>query len=120
MSKLRLLHDQILVKLDPETDKIAGGLLVKPDAAFETLLRTGEVLAMGPGAEAKRHGLPTGKRIPIDLEVGEGVLFNRFIASDTKTAQMMHRQHILDKDEALIRPSDVILAYDRADAPEFV
>jgi co-chaperonin GroES (HSP10) len=119
MPKLRLLGDYVLVRMDPDTDKVAGGVLYKPDAAFETLLRTGEVLALGPGKEAKRNGMPTGKRLPIDLKIGDGVVFNRFIASNTKTAEAMHRQHVLDENEALIRPNDVLLVFDREEAPRF-
>jgi co-chaperonin GroES (HSP10) len=117
--RLRLLGDNILVKMDPDADKVAGGLLFKPEEAYETILRTGEVIAVGPGRHAKRGERDLGTRIPLGVEVGEGVVFNRFIASNTKTAEALH-QFVLEKSEALIRPNDILLAYDRKNPISFI
>lgn len=116
--ELRLLGDNILVRMDPDTDKVLGGLLFKPEDAYETIMRTGEVISVGPGRWATDGDTPLDKRIPIGVEVGEGVVFNRFIASHTKTAEQLH-QFVLEKDEAIIAPRDILLVYDRKNAPSF-
>lgn len=116
--KLRLMGDNILVRMDAESNRTASGVLFKPDDALETILRTGEVIAVGPGKFAKRGDQDLNTRVPICVEVGEGVVFNRFVATHTKTAEALH-QFALDKDEALIKPSDILLVYDRKEPINF-
>jgi len=107
---LRLMNDWILVRMDPDSLEVAHGLLIRPEKAYDTILRTGEVMQVGPGPMAKNTaGECLGSRIPLGVEVGEGVVFNRVIASLTKTAEALH-QHVLEKDEALIRPNDILLS----------
>jgi len=111
--RLRLMNDRILLRLDPESNKVASGLLFKPDDAHESILRTGEVIDVGPGRWADKGD----QRIPVGVEIGEGVLFIKFVATSTKTAESL--QAHLAKDEALITPNDVLLVYDRKDPPRF-
>jgi len=110
--KLRLMGDNILIRLDPESEKSSSGIIIKPGEAMETILRTGEIIAVGPGKHAKDKDRDLDKRVPMVVEVGEGVVINRFIASNTKTAEALH-QFILDNDEALIKAGDILLVYDR-------
>lgn len=112
--KLRLLHDFILIKLDPDTQKV--GRIWKPDGAYDHVLRTGEVVDIGPGRWAEKKGMALNKRCPVDLEVGEGVVFVRFVADGTRTARAI--QYHIGEGYALLMPSDVLLAYDRSDPPE--
>lgn len=116
--ELRLLGDKILVRMDPEDNTVAGGLLYKPDDAYETIMRTGEVVSVGPGRWASDGDVPLNKRCPVGVEVGDGVVFNRFIATHTKTAQTLH-QYLLKDEEALIGPKDVLLVYDRKNPVKF-
>lgn len=111
--RLRPCGNNILVKMDPDSEKTAGGLLIKPDGALDSILRTGEVIGVGPGAVSPK----TGKNVPTGVELGEGVVFNRFIAANTKTAEALH-QFALSKDEAFIKPADVLLVFDRKDPPK--
>lgn len=111
--RLRLMGDRILLRMDPESNKVASGLLFKPDDAHETILRTGEVIDVGPGRWAEKEN----KRIPVGVEIGEGVVFVKFVATSTKTAESL--QAHLSKDEALITPNDILLVYDRKDPPRF-
>jgi hypothetical protein len=46
------------------------------------------------------------------------VVFNRFIASNTKSAEALH-QFALDADEALIKAGDILLVYDRKEPINF-
>lgn len=112
--RLRLMGDNILIRLDPESEKTSSGIIVRPNEALETILRTGEVIAVGPGKWAEDKGIYLDNRVPMVVEVGEGVVINRFIASNTKTAETLH-QFILDEDEALIKAGDIMLVYDRRD-----
>jgi len=110
--RLRLMGDNILIRLDTESEKTSSGIIFRPNEAMETILRTGEVISVGPGRWAKNKDIDLDMRIPMVVEVGEGVIINRFIASNTKTAETLH-QFILDEDEALIKASDILLVYDR-------
>jgi len=116
--RLRLMNDWILVKMDPDSKKTLSGTLFKPDEAYETAMRTGRVIDVGPGPMAKQHGQCLGFRVPTGLEPGDGVLFNRIIASRTKTAEALH-QAILEEDECLIRPADILIVFDHNDPPRF-
>lgn len=111
--RLRLMGDRILVRVDPESDMVASGLLFKPDDAHETIIQTGEVLDVGPGRWAERKN----ERIPVGVEPGEGVVFIKFVATNTKTAQAL--QAHLNDNEALLTPNDVLLVYDRREGLKF-
>jgi co-chaperonin GroES (HSP10) len=118
-SRLRLMNDWILVKMDPDSDKTLSGSLFRPENAYETALCTGEVKAVGPGPLARKNeDVYLDKRIPVGVEPGEGVVFNRVVAKLTKTAESLH-QFVLEEDEALLRPNDIMLVYDRKEKPRF-
>lgn len=108
---MRVLNDWIHIKLDPDEEKV--GTLYKPQGAYDHILRTAEVLQVGPGKRCK----DVDRREPMGVEPGEGVVFIRFVADSTKTAQSI--QATLGEDEALIRVGDVMLVYDRKDPPRF-
>ena len=109
---LRLMGDNILVRLDPDSEKTSSGIIIRPKDAMETIMRTGVVIGVGPGRYAKKGDHDLDRRLPMMVEVGEGVILNRFIASNTKTAEAL-QQCVLDGDEALIKASDILLVYDR-------
>ncbi|MFG6370844.1 co-chaperone GroES [Turicimonas muris] len=74
---IRPLHDRVIVKrVEPET-RTASGLYI-PDAAGEKPDQ-GEVLAVGPG---KRDD--AGKLIPMDVKVGDRVLFGKYSGQAVK------------------------------------
>ena len=74
---IRPLHDRVIVKrVEPET-RTASGLYI-PDAAGEKPDQ-GEVLAVGPG---KRDD--AGKLIPMDVKVGDRVLFGKYSGQTVK------------------------------------
>jgi chaperonin GroES len=73
--KFRPLHDRVVVeRIDPEA-KSAGGIII-PDAAQEKPSQ-GEIIAVGPGGRDE-----SGKLIPIDLKVGDRVLFGKWCGSE--------------------------------------
>jgi chaperonin GroES len=70
------LHDRILIKRIEARETVRGGIIL-PDTAKEKS-QEGEVVAIGPG---KFH---EGKRTPLDVAVGDHVLFGKYSGTDIK------------------------------------
>jgi chaperonin GroES len=88
----RPLHDRVVGKRIEAEEKTAGGIII-PDTAKEKP-QQGEVVAVGPGGRDE-----TGKLIPIDLQIGDRVLFGKWSGTEVK----------LDGEEYLImKESDVM------------
>jgi chaperonin GroES len=78
MSKrFRPLHDRVVVKRVIADQKTTGGIII-PDTAQEKPSE-GEILAVGPGGRDE-----AGKLIPIDLKVGDKVLFGKWSGTEVK------------------------------------
>jgi chaperonin GroES len=90
--KIRPLYDRIVVKRIETQEQKVGGLYI-PDSAKEKP-QEGEVVAVGKG---KR--LEDGKVVPLDVQVGDRILFGKYSGSDIK----------LDNDEFLIMREDEVL-----------
>jgi chaperonin GroES len=75
--KFRPLHDRVVVKRIDAEEKTAGGIII-PDTAKEKPSQ-GEVIAVGPGGRDE-----AGKLIPIDLKVGDRVLFGKWSGTEVK------------------------------------
>jgi chaperonin GroES len=74
---LRPLQDRIIVKRLEEENVTAGGILI-PDTAKEKPQR-GEIVAVGKGKTAD-----DGKLIPMDVKVGDKVLFGKYAGTEIK------------------------------------
>ena len=98
--KFRPLHDRVLVRRIQADEKTAGGIII-PDTAKEKPSQ-GEVIAVGPGGRDD-----TGKLIPIDIKVGDRVLFGKWSGTEVK----------IDGEELLImKESDVLGVVEDADS----
>jgi chaperonin GroES len=75
--KLRPLQDRILVKRVEEETKTAGGLFI-PETAKEKPQR-GEIVAAGNGKKTE-----DGKVLPLDVKVGDIVLFGKYAGTEVK------------------------------------
>jgi chaperonin GroES len=75
--KFRPLHDRVVVKRVDAEEKTAGGIII-PDTAKEKPSQ-GEVIAVGPGGRDE-----SGKLIPIDIQVGDRVLFGKWSGTEVK------------------------------------
>src|SRR5215813_134140 len=75
--KFRPLHDRVVVKRIDAEEKTAGGIII-PDTAKEKPSQ-GEIIAVGPGGRDEN-----GKLIPIDLKVGDRVLFGKWSGTEVK------------------------------------
>jgi len=75
---IRPLYDRIVVKrIEAEAEKTSGGLYI-PDSAKEKP-QEAEVVAAGKG---KR--LEDGKVVPLDVQVGDRILFGKYSGSEIK------------------------------------
>ncbi len=94
--KLRPLHDRVVVKRVAEEKTSPGGIVI-PDSAAEKPVK-GEVLAVGAGKV-----LDDGKRLPMDVKVGETIMFGKYSGTEVK----------LDGDELVVmRESDIMAVLD--------
>lgn len=89
--KVKPLHDRVLVERLEQEEKTAGGIII-PDTAKEKP-QQGKVLAVGTGAH---HD---GKVIPLDVKVGDVVLFAKWGGTEVK---------IDGKDLLVMKESDLI------------
>jgi chaperonin GroES len=74
---VRPLHDRILVRRMAEEEKTAGVIII-PDTAKEKPQR-GEVVATGKGRITE-----DGKTLPLEVKVGDKVLFNKYSGTELK------------------------------------
>ena len=70
------LHDRVVVRRLEEKETAKGGVII-PDTAKEKP-QEGEVMAVGAGK------LEKGKRIPLDVKVGDRILFGKYTGSEIK------------------------------------
>jgi chaperonin GroES len=90
--KFRPLHDRVVVKRIEAEEKTKGGIII-PDTAKEKP-QEGEVVAVGPGGRDD-----AGKLIPLDLKVGDRILFGKWSGTEIK----MHGEEVL-----IMKESDVM------------
>ncbi len=76
---IRPLRDRIIVKRLQEEEKTKGGIII-PDSAKEKP-QEAEVVAIGSGRVDD-----SGKVVPIDLKVGDKVLFSKYSGTEIKIA----------------------------------
>jgi len=94
------LHDRILVTRLEAKDVAKSGIII-PDTAKEKP-QEGEVVAVGLGKIEKGH------RIPIDVKVGDRILFGKYTGSDIKVYDREYL--ILREDEILAKFGEVAKA----------
>ncbi|WP_020677385.1 co-chaperone GroES [Geopsychrobacter electrodiphilus] len=91
--KLRPLQDRIIVERIEEETKTKGGIII-PDTVSKEKPQEGKVIAVGKGKMNE-----DGKLIPMDVKVGDRVLFGKYSGSEVK----------IDGEEYLIMREDDIL-----------
>ena len=90
--KFRPLHDRVVVKRIDSEEKSKGGIII-PDNAKEKPSQ-GEIVSVGPGGRDE-----AGKLIPIDLKVGDIVLFGKWSGTEVK---------INNEDVLIMKESDIM------------
>ncbi|MBA3030601.1 MAG: co-chaperone GroES [Proteobacteria bacterium] len=90
--KIRPLNDRVVVKRVEEEQKTAGGIII-PDTAKEKP-QEGKVLAVGPGRRDDK-----GKLVPMDVKVGDRVLFSKYAGSEIK---IDGKEHIVMREDDIL------------------
>ena len=91
-AKLQPLADRVLVKPIEKEEKTKSGIYL-PDTAKEKP-QEGEVVAVGPGKVTD-----DGKRIPMDLKVGDRVIYAKYGGTEIK---------VDDEELMILRESDIL------------
>ena len=90
--KFKPLHDRVLIEVLDGSEKTAGGIII-PDTAQEKP-QEGKVIAVGGGAKTE-----DGKIIPMDVKVGDKVLFGKWSGTEVK---------IDGKEYSIMKESDIM------------
>ena len=91
--KIRPLHDRVIVKREEDERKSPGGIVI-PDTAAEKPMK-GRILAVGKGKI-----LESGKIRPLDVKIGDKVLFGKYSGTEVK----------MDGDDVLVMREEDIMA----------
>ena len=91
--KIRPLHDRVIVKRIEEERKTASGIVI-PDTAAEKPDQ-GEIVAVGKGKKDEQ-----GKVIPLDVKVGDKILFGKYSGTEVK----------VDGDELVVMREEDVMA----------
>ena len=95
--KIRPLHDRLVVRRTQEEEKTKGGIII-PDTAKEKPLE-GVVVAVGSGTILKN-----GKVLPVEVKVGDRILFGKYAGTDIK---------VEDEDLVLLREDDLLGVFEK-------
>ena len=90
--KFRPLHDRVLIEVLDGEEKTSGGIII-PDTAKEKP-QEGKVVAVGSGTRTE-----DGKIIPMDVKVGDNVLFGKWSGTEVK---------IDGKEYSIMKESDIM------------
>jgi chaperonin GroES len=90
--KIRPLQDRVIVKRIAEEEKTKGGIII-PDTAKEKP-QEGKVIAVGKGKANDE-----GKVIPLDVKVGDRILFGKYSGSEIK---VNGEEHLIMREEDIL------------------
>lgn len=90
-TRVRPLHDRVIVQRVEEEERSAGGIII-PDTAKEKP-QEGRVIAVGKGRQEN------GRLIPLDVKAGDRVLFSKYGGTEIKIEGEEHL--ILREDDIL-------------------
>ncbi len=90
--KIRPLQDRVIVKRIEEEEKTKGGIII-PDSAKEKP-QEGKVIAVGKGKL-----MDDGKVIPLDVKVGDRILFGKYSGTEVK---IDGEEHLIMREEDIL------------------
>jgi chaperonin GroES len=90
--KIRPLQDRVIVKRLEEEEKTKGGIII-PDTAKEKP-QEGKVIAVGKGKVTEE-----GKLIPLDVKVGDRILFGKYSGTEVK---IEGEEHLIMREEDIL------------------
>jgi len=94
--KLKPVNDKIVVKIKSKEEEVTEGGILLPDTVDQGKLMEGEVISVGKGMYST-----TGNLIPMSVEEGERVLFNKYSSN---------QEHKLDGETVFIMSQNEILS----------
>jgi chaperonin GroES len=90
--KIRPLNDRVLVSRVEEEKKTTGGIII-PETAKEKP-QEGKVIAVGPGKVDE-----DGKRVAMDVKVGDRILFGKYSGNEIKIEGV---EHLIMREEDIL------------------
>jgi len=90
--KIRPLQDRVIVRRLEEEEKTKGGIII-PDTAKEKP-QEGKVIAVGKGKVTE-----DGKLIPLDVKVGDKILFGKYSGTEIKVGG---EEHLIMREEDIL------------------
>ncbi len=91
--KIKPLSDYVLIEPDKEETKTKSGLFL-PDTADKDKPEQGTVIAVGPGRKNTK-----GDVIPLEIKVGDKVLFTKYGPNDIK---VQNKEYLIAKEEDIL------------------
>jgi chaperonin GroES len=90
--KIRPFHDRLIIQTLEEEEKTKGGIII-PDTAKEKP-QEGKVIAVGKGKTTEE-----GKLIPLDVKVGDKILFGKYSGTEVK---IEGEEHLIMREEDIL------------------
>jgi chaperonin GroES len=90
--KVKPLNDRVLIRRMEAEEKVKGGIII-PDTAKEKPLE-GKVVAVGAGRIDE-----DGKRIPMEVKVGDRVLIGKYAGTEVKIEEI---EHVILREEEIL------------------
>lgn len=91
--KIKPLSDHILIEPIKEEEKTKSGILL-PETAEKEKPEQGKVIAVGPGRKTS-----AGKIVPMDVKVGQKVLFKKYGPDEIKVDD---KEYLIAKEEDIL------------------
>jgi chaperonin GroES len=91
-TKVRPLHDRVIVKRLEEQEKTKGGIII-PDTAKEKPIE-GKIIAVGAGKV-----MENGKRMPLQVKEGDRILFGKYAGTDIR---IEGEEHLIMREDDII------------------
>jgi len=91
-TKVRPLHDRVIVKRLEEQEKTKGGIII-PDTAKEKPIE-GKIIAVGSGKV-----MENGKRMPLQVKEGDRILFGKYAGTDIR---IEGEEHLIMREDDII------------------
>lgn len=91
--RIKPLYDHVLIEPIKEEEKTKSGILL-PETAEKEKPEQGKVIAVGPGKKDK-----TGNLIPLEVKVGDTVLFTKYGPNEIKVEE---KEYLIAKEEDIL------------------
>ena len=90
---IKPLADHVVIEPAKQEEKTASGIIL-PDTAEKDRPEQGKVIAVGPGKKTE-----DGKVIPMDVKVGDTVLFTKYGPNEVKVGD---KEYLIAKEDDIL------------------